>query len=237
MPQTRVETTLIESGPCALTTCDEERDSCYQPDSFVCSTVVEKRCKPIDGKTPKCPGVIQQRTTTTQCSGTSADCSGTITSGNFVFSEDCGGICNADTITCQPTVQCSTACDDSTNLCWTNSTDEPTSTGFADAAAYCESLITGGSNDWRLPTIDEWLQLAKGCDEASGESQPVSFQSTCTFDPGDDNVLAICETYCPLGEGPTDGCYWPAVMDACIDRCFAQSQKCNAYCQSIGQYP
>lgn len=110
MPRVEVaRSAASESGPCALTTCDEERDSCYQPDSFVCSTSEETRCKPIDGKQPKCPGMIQRCTTTTRCSGTSAACNGVSDTNNFHNVEDCRGKCNADTVTCEPTIQCSNA--------------------------------------------------------------------------------------------------------------------------------
>ena len=204
-----------ESGPCALTTCDEARDSCYQPDTFECASDHEDRCKPVNPSAGKCPGEIQRATTVTYCSGTSAACDGASVTGNFVKFEDCGGTCDAETVTCVPTLPCSAACDGSTDLCWTKPTNEPGDMSVTEADAYCEGLVFGSSDDWRLPSIDEWLQVAKGCDEGTGEAQAVSFQSTCTFDPDEDDPLKICEDFCPVDEGPTEGCYWRAAMGAC----------------------
>jgi len=204
-----------ESGPCALTTCDEARDSCYQPDTFECATESEDRCKPVGSGAGKCPGEIQRATTVTYCSGTSAVCDGASMTGNFVKFEDCGGTCDAETVTCVPTLPCSAACDGSTDLCWTTPATEPAPMSVTEADAYCEGLVFGSSDDWRLPTIDEWLQVAKGCDEATGEAQAVSFQSTCTFDPDEDDPLKICEDFCPVDAGPTEGCYWRTPMGAC----------------------
>ena len=51
-------------------------------------------------------------------------------------------------------------CDETTDLCWQN----PQRAGFdhndtglnsADAARFCDALVLGGYEDWRLPSIDE----------------------------------------------------------------------------------
>lgn len=198
-----------ESGPCALTTCDEERDSCYQPDTFECETEYEDRCKPVDGSEPKCGGDLQRSTTSTFCSGTSAACDGATTTSSFVNIEDCRGHCDPETVACVQAIGCVSTCDAGTGLCW-NKTEAADRT-FSQAQAYCNGLVAGSRDDWRLPSINEWLLLAKGCDDATGEAQPVTFQSTCTFDAGDD-PLAPCTSGCPDGEGPASGCYWPMGM-------------------------
>lgn len=201
-----------ESGPCALTTCDEERDSCYQPDTFVCTTETEDRCKPNDS-IQKCGGEIQRRTTSSYCSGTSAACDGATVTGKFLTLEECYGSCDAEAVACAPTLSCVSLCDSDTDLCWTRSASETGPTTFDAATAFCEDLVLAGRNDWRLPTLEEWLQLAKGCDEATGEAKSVTFQSTCTFDSGEDPEP--CSSSCPDGAGPTNGCYWPTAMGTC----------------------
>ncbi len=49
------------TGPCALSVCDEARDSCFQPNTFVCSSSAETRCS-----STACSGDIQTRTVETQ---------------------------------------------------------------------------------------------------------------------------------------------------------------------------
>jgi hypothetical protein len=51
---------------------------------------------------------------------------------------------------------------------------------WADAQTYCNDLVFGGFDDWRMPTISELGTLVYGCDEAS----------------------------CVEDMGPADGCYW-----------------------------
>jgi len=174
----------------------------------------EDRCKPPSASSPKCWGKVERRVTSSFCSGTSAACDGDTTTGDFFIVESCGGTCDSETAACVGVLGCDVfSCDGNSDLCWAEV--EPAHMSFAEAEAYCDGLIAAGTADWRLPTIDEWLQLAKGCDEATGEAQPVSFQSTCTFDPDNDDPLAICESSCPVDEGPTDGCYWPTSMGSC----------------------
>lgn len=205
-----------ESGPCALTTCDEARDSCYQPSSFECETVPEDRCKTPSSGAARCPELpVQRRTTSTFCSGTSNACDGATSTSTWGILTACtdGLSCDPDTITCAPLIGCGYAwCDVSTatDLCWTSTDPEPMS--FAEAEDYCDQLDFVDHDDWRLPTLDEWLELARGCDDATGQPQPESFESTCTFDGDDDTP---CTFSCPTGEGPTDGCYWPTQAGSC----------------------
>lgn len=104
-------------------------------------------------------------------------------------------------------------CDSTTDLCWTLS--EPAPMPKAQAEAYCEGLAFAGRTDWRLPSIQEWMQVAKGCDDSTGTPHDVSFQSTCTLDASEDPTIAPCENSCPEGQGPSNGCYWPEGMGAC----------------------
>ena len=82
----------------------------------------------------------------------------------------------------------------------------------SEANAYCNGLTLAGA-DWHLPTLDEWLALAKGCDGTSGDPKDASFQSTCEWD--DAGSWTDCGP-CPIDEGPGNGCYWPAGMGQCL---------------------
>ncbi len=58
-------------------------------------------------------------------------------------------------------------CDDNTNLCWQDpqkdayAEDNGGVTSF-DAGRYCEELVFGGYDDWRMPTIDELRTIISG---------------------------------------------------------------------------
>jgi hypothetical protein len=47
-----------------------------------------------------------------------------------------------------------------TKLEWMN---PPGTSDVAGALAYCDALVLGGHDDWRLPTIDELRSLIRGC--------------------------------------------------------------------------
>jgi len=79
-----------------------------------------------------------------------------------------------------------------------------------DAISYCNNLTLAGAS-WHLPSIEEWLALAKGCDGVTRTPEDASFQSTCEYDGVNFND---CQS-CPAEEGPGNGCYWPAGMGAC----------------------
>lgn len=95
-------------------------------------------------------------------------------------------------------------CDE--GLCWT--LDEPARMDLEEAADYCANLDRHGFN-WRLPSIDEWLAISRGCNEASGTAvDDLNYRSTCRGMP--------CEKACPAWEGPNPyGCYWPTELGDC----------------------
>lgn len=202
-----------DDGPCALTECDEERDSCYEPAGTQCLSQPEKRCE------AGCGGDVQSRTVTASCTGNSPDCTGTPTNPAFVDSTACSSTqaCNPSTFTCETTLECTDKawCDPRPGgLCWT--LEEPAYKSQPDAIAYCESLTLAGAN-WHLPTIEEWLAVAKGCDGTTSQGTPrnADFQSTCKWD-ADGGVFLDCQA-CPYGDGPGEnGCYWPPEMGACL---------------------
>lgn len=66
-----------------------------------------------------------------------------------------------------------------------------------------------------MPTIEEWLAVAKGCDGTTNQGTPqgADFQSTCEW-TGD--TFIDCQS-CPYDEGPGgNGCYWPPEMGGCL---------------------
>ncbi|MFA5762657.1 MAG: DUF1566 domain-containing protein [Bacilli bacterium] len=110
--------------------------------------------------------------------------------------------------------------DPSTDLCWQNpGGTEPIH--WDEAVTYCEDLVLGGQEDWRLPKIQELISLLRGC--VSGVSTNDLSVSTCGVnDPdclsGDCSDGMEC-SMCSPGEGPCDdpdGCYWdPGIVGAC----------------------
>lgn len=197
-----------EDGPCALTECDEGRDSCYEPAGTQCLSRTERQCE------SGCGGDVQSRTVTANCTGNSPDCSGTPTNPAFVDSTTCSSdqACNPSTFTCQTTLECTDEawCDpNSGGQCWT--LDEPQHMSQPDAIDYCEDLTLAGAN-WHLPSIHEWFALARGCDGRTGTVEDADFQSTCEWD-GEDYI--DCDS-CPSGDGPGNGCYWPPAMGECL---------------------
>lgn len=70
---------------------------------------------------------------------------------------------------------------------------------YSDAVARCEALVLDSHDDWRLPNINELRYLIDGCPTAGcGLYDPSCLYEWCADD---------CVT-CPLGGGPTGGCYW-----------------------------
>ena len=197
-----------EDGPCALTGCDEGRDSCYEPAGTQCMSRTEKQCE------SGCGGDVQSRTVTANCTGNSPDCTGTPTNPAFVDSTTCSGsqACNSSSFTCQTTLECTDEawCDPSSGgQCWT--LEEPGYLSQPDAIDYCDDLTLAGAN-WHLPSIHEWFALARGCDGRTGTIEDEDFRSTCEWD-GEGYV--DCQS-CTAGEGPGNGCYWPSEMGSCL---------------------
>ena len=203
-----------ESGDCALTNCDEDRDSCYEPSSTVCDTRTELRCDPGNA----CGADVQSHTITTKCSGSSAGCDGDESTSSWAPSTACGSTkkCDPESFTCKGALNCGDSwCDPDSGLCWISFESEPDPMDKADAIAYCNALDHAGRGpgSWRLPEINEWLGVARGCDEATGWVQTEDFPSTCEWDGS--ATITPCEGSCPDGDGPGNGCYWPSAMGQC----------------------
>ncbi len=98
--------------------------------------------------------------------------------------------------------------DSSSNLVWQN---PPLFDllPWKDADQYCEDLVAGGKDDWRLPDIDELKTLIRGCDTAQCDvTDPGCLQLSCKDSDPD------CD-WCVYGAGP-GGCYWhPALQGWC----------------------
>jgi len=85
--------------------------------------------------------------------------------------------------------------------------------GWMAAMDYCEQLVHGGYDDWRLPTVDELQTLLRGCPGAAdcGVDDPGCLESYCNDGPG-------CEG-CEDWEGPTEeGCYTIASLEGWCER-------------------
>jgi|GEM_PF-3689803 hypothetical protein len=95
---------------------------------------------------------------------------------------------------------------------------------FSTAKAHCEALDFAGSNNWRLPTIDELRALIVGCPgrEAGGScevSDPNCLGKECYAK--DD-----CG-HCEEKKGPDKGCYWQPGLwgGSCTDTWFYWSSS------------
>lgn len=79
--------------------------------------------------------------------------------------------------------------------------DLPDIMNLEDAFSYCSNLELGGYTDWFLPPVD-WLKtLISGCDSVNCE---MLYDEEDGLTWSDDCVYSDC----PIGEGPSSGCYW-----------------------------
>jgi hypothetical protein len=94
--------------------------------------------------------------------------------------------------------------DPTTGLMWQNP-QAPSSTQWANAVAYCEALVIGGFNDWRMPNLAELRTLVRGCpDSEPGGGCPIGKDGCFAYDCKKDCVQ------CQANQGPgANGCYWP----------------------------
>jgi hypothetical protein len=86
--------------------------------------------------------------------------------------------------------------------------DAPGGIGWTASVVYCDELVLGGFDDWRMPSIDELRTLVRECPatEAGGgcEVTELCLDSECAG--------AECDG-CTYLEGPDDdGCYWDSAL-------------------------
>lgn len=100
-------------------------------------------------------------------------------------------------------------CDEKTGLCWQNPQKDaytPSDSGLTqpDAVRYCQELVLGGYDDWRLPIIDEMRTVIRGNPKTEiGGDCPIIEGS-----PMSDMAHEACSPRAEY-EGPgIGGCYW-----------------------------
>jgi hypothetical protein len=109
--------------------------------------------------------------------------------------------------------------DPATNLSWQDPqkdafTPDDQGPGYPDAKRYCEELVLGGYEDWRLPDIDELRTLIRG----NPDTMP---DGDCPLQEGSYRA-DMYSSYCaeaPQYEGPGDGgCYWAPELTGPCDK-------------------
>lgn len=109
--------------------------------------------------------------------------------------------------------------DPDTNLSWQDPQKDaytPGDTGLPqpDAIRYCEELIVGGYDDWRLPNIDELRTLIRG-------NPDVMTDGDCPVHEGSSRADMLDPTCQPVTdyEGPGEGgCYWELELTGTCDK-------------------
>ena len=111
-------------------------------------------------------------------------------------------------------------CDSETDLCW----QDPQKDAYdfedpgliqPDAKRYCEELVMGGYDDWRLPDIDEMRTVIDG-------NPPTETGGDCPMtegSPRDDMGDEACGPIEPCGGPGIGNCYWiPEFTGTCCDK-------------------
>jgi hypothetical protein len=109
--------------------------------------------------------------------------------------------------------------DPETNLTWQDPQKDAyklgdEAPGQPDAVRYCEELVLGGYDDWRLPDIDELRTLIRGHDTTitgGGCSLTEGSKKEAMFDP----KCSGREQYAGPGDG---GCYWASELTGSCDK-------------------
>jgi hypothetical protein len=196
------------TGECALSVCNEQRDSCVEPSGTDCDSDVE----PEESCEEECGGDVLIETLVAECNGQSASC--LTESTGWDVKEACSQDekCDEASFTCKPSLECGdTWCDPDTNLCWMRSLAQATMT-WTEANEYCAELELKGAT-WRLPHANELAAVSRGCNGQAGTAQNASYKSTCRMSESTWNYIEC--TACPVDEGPTDECYWVTEFGDC----------------------
>lgn len=132
---------------------------------------------------------------------------------------------------CEGCTSYSVWCDDQTGLCWQDPqkdayNKENNGVTSYDAVRYCEDLVLGGYDDWRLPTIDELRSIIKG-----NSATEIGPSSLCAITEGslmnDQGPLqfGISQLLPCMGKmtkqlsGPDEsGCFWKEPLSGNCDR-------------------
>ena len=199
------------SGDCALSTCDEQRDSCFRPNTYVCKSEVQTRCS----ATNSCSADVQTRTVETRCSGSSAGCTGTPSNPSWTVATNCNNnqVCtqSGSNFSCTNKLGCGSSWCEPGGLCWT--TTDPGRRTPQGAAEFCAAQTIGGAT-WRLASIHDYLAVSIGCNGVTGMAR--TGDSNCVYVGSGTNGQFLDCNACPLSGGPgVGGCYWPSGMGAC----------------------
>jgi len=203
------------TGPCAGASCNEQARSCVLPNTEVCEDETEYRCTPNGS----CGAQIERRQVQQFCSGSSVGCDGPLSTGDWQPDDTCGDdeICTSTgtSASCNADVECVAFCDPETGLCWL---DEVRQLNLTSAQTFCNAATSGGNNEWRLPTVDEWIGVLRGCDNGTRGDQ--TLESSCQMTPALCSPAGSCDaanqcTACADNQGPDtgdNGCYWEASL-------------------------
>ena len=212
-------TCVCTTGPCC--------DGCnYRLSSYVCNDEVTTDFKCAGSS---CGDDAQKMTQVRYCSGSSAQCNGSTSWGEWTTHENCGSDekCDSDNETYS---SCSTNASCTSSFSCTNGVCTDPATGFewqqepsggtmmwSSAKTHCQNLDLNGTG-WRLPNISELRSLIRNCSdiETGGACGVQDECSACGVSSGD-----VCLRYdscwsdsscnpdfCSSDGGPT-GCYWP----------------------------
>jgi len=119
---------------------------------------------------------------------------------------------------CDP-IQYSYWNDPATNITWQNPQKDAYTEGDGgltqpDALRYCEELVLGGYDDWRLPNIDEMRTVMRGNpDTETGGNCPMT-EGSAMADMGDEACAPIKE----FGGPGAGGCYWAPELSGTCDK-------------------
>ena len=81
-----------------------------------------------------------------------------------------------------------------------------------EASNYCDDLSLAGYDDWRLPTLDNFRALIRGCEATMTGGQCPATDQCLNWDCWD----SVCAG-CNIGAGPDEGCFWPIPLAGACD--------------------